>query len=447
MKMKPLHILSLATLLLASTVMQSNLNALPGGFSEVPATDEQALAAAKFAVAKHDAKLTYEAIEGAERQVVAGLNFRLTLKVTDNGKARRAEAVVWRKLDGTHQLTSWKWLDAAPAQPGLLKSEFIYDTAPFPSCHATTIAETGAGIAAAWFGGTAEGKPDVAIWSSLLVDGRWTAPSEVVNGTQPDGTRHPCWNPVLFQPKAGPLLLFYKVGPSPQLWWGEIKTSADGGRTWSAARRLPEGILGPIKNKPVQLANGDILCPTSNETPEKPSKWQVKFERTPDLGETWTKTAYLNDGLTISAIQPSILFLGGDRLLAVGRTRQARVFGVASDDAGRTWGEMTLTELPNPNSGTDAVTLRDGRHLLIYNHTARGRSPLNLAVSRDGKSWAAALVLEDEPKMEFSYPAIIQTSDGLVHATYTWKRQKVKHVVIDPATLFAREMTNGEWPK
>lgn len=334
----------------------------------------------------------------------------------------------------------------AADQPGLLQSEFIYESAPFPSCHATTIVEATGGLVAAWFGGTAEGKPDVAIWSSRFVDGKWTAPSEVVNGVQPDGTRHPCWNPVLFQPKSGPLMIFYKVGPSPAQWWGELKTSIDGGQTWSAARRLPGGFLGPIKNKPVQLANGDILCPTSNETTEKPSKWQVKFERTSDLGATWTKTDYLNDGLTISAIQPSILFLGGEKLLAIGRTRQQHVFRIASDDGGKTWGAMTLTDLPNPNSGTDAVTLRDGRHLLVYNHTPKGRSPLNVAVTKDGTTWQAALVLESEPG-EYSYPAIIQTSDGLVHITYTWKRQRLRHVVVDPAKLVLREMPAGEWPK
>jgi predicted neuraminidase len=333
----------------------------------------------------------------------------------------------------------------AADQPGLLRSEFIYDTAPFPSCHATTIVETKSGLVAAWFGGTAEGKPDVAIWSSRLADGQWTAPVEVVNGTQPDGTRHPCWNPVLFQPKTGPVLLFYKVGPSPQRWWGEIKTSTDSGQTWSAARRLPDGILGPIKNKPVQLARGDILCPTSVETPEKATRWQVHFERSSDGGQTWAATKPLNDGLTISAIQPSILLLGGDKLLALGRTRQQRIFEITSDDAGKTWSEMKLGALPNPNSGTDAVTLKDGRHLLVYNHTPRGRSPLNLAVSKDGATWEAALVLENEPG-EYSYPAIIQTADGLIHITYTWKRQKVRHAVVDPAKFKPAPIIDGAWP-
>jgi len=226
---------------------------------------------------------------------------------------------------------------------------------------------------------------------------------------------------------------------------GELRTSSDEGRTWSAARRLPEGILGPIKNKPVQLANGDILCGTSSETPEKLSHWTVHFERSSDGGQTWTATGPLNDGVKINAIQPSVLFLGGEKLLALGRTREQRIFNITSADNGRTWDEMKLIDLPNPNSGTDAVTLADGRHLLVYNHTPKGRSPLNLAVSKDGATWQAALVLESEAG-EYSYPAIIQAADGLVHITYTWKRQKVRHVIVDPAKLVATPIIDGVWP-
>ena len=428
-----LSLLCLATIAIAQPIL--------GGFSPVAPTDADALAAAKFAVAKHDAKLTFQAIEKAEHQVVAGMNYRMTLRLLDAGKARQATAVVWHKLGNAgHELTSWKWLDAVPA---LLKSEFLYETAPFPSCHASTIAEpTGGGLVTAWFGGTAEKNPDVGIWVARLEGGRWTAPVEVANGVQPDGQRHPTWNPVLFQPKTGPLLLFYKVGPTPSTWWGMLRTSSDGGKSWSAASRIPGECVGPIKNKPVQLPNGDILSPSSSEH----DGWRVHFERSRDLGKTWDMIGPVNDGKAVSAIQPSILFLGGDNLLALGRTRQGKLFQIGSTDLGKSWGAMTLTALPNPSSGTDAVTLQDGRHLLIYNHTPKGRSPLNLALSADAKTWQAALVLESNPG-EYSYPAIIQTRDGLVHATYTWKRQKVKHVVIDPAKLEPHAMVNGEWPK
>ncbi len=339
--------------------------------------------------------------------------------------------------------------------PAIVRSEFVYETAPFPSCHASTLAELPSGaLVAAWFGGQHEKHPEVGVWVSRQVAGKWTAPVEVANGVQPpkaDGTpqRHPCWNPVLFQPTKGPLLLFYKVGPSPSTWWGMLMSSTDGGASWSAPRRLPDHIDGPVKNKPLQLANGDLLCGSSTEH----DGWRVHFERTSDLGQTWQRIGPVNDGKEIGAIQPSILVLGDNKLLAIGRSRQNRIFQVGSSDGGQTWGAMTLGSLPNPNSGTDAVTAKDGRHFMVYNHVpgepgkwGGKRTPLNLAVSKDGQTWQAALVLESEPG-EYSYPAIIQTADGVLHATYTWKRQRVKHVAIDPTKLVPRDMLNGDWPK
>ncbi|MCZ2341957.1 MAG: exo-alpha-sialidase [Bacteroidales bacterium] len=318
---------------------------------------------------------------------------------------------------------------ADTASPAVVTHEFIYETAPTPECHATTIAETRDGeLIAAWFGGTKERNKDVGIWVAHKRAGKWTKPVEVANGIQADGNRHPCWNPVLFQPQSGPLMLFYKVGPSPSTWWGELRTSQDHGQTWSAATRLPKGILGPIKNKPIPLPDGAILLPTSSEH----AGWRVHFERTNDLGKTYTATEPINDGKSISAIQPSILTRKDGSLLALGRSRQKKLWQAESRDGGKTWGEMTLTDLPNPNSGTDAVTLKDGRQLLVYNHTTRGRTPLNVAVSTDdGQTWKSAAVLETEPG-EYSYPAVIQTRDGQVHITYTWKRKRVKHVVLDP---------------
>jgi predicted neuraminidase len=335
----------------------------------------------------------------------------------------------------------------AVQQPGPPAGQFIYETASFPSAHASTIAETGDGLVTAWFGGTREGAADVGIWLSRRVNGAWTPPIEVATGVQPDGKRHPCWNPVLFYAPDKTLTLFYKVGPTPRTWWGMVRTSRDNGRTWTEGRRLPDGILGPIKNKPVRLADGTLLSGSSTESDASPSTWRVHFERSTDAGATWTTVVppASADGTPIDAIQPSILVHPDGKLQAVGRTRSGRVFETWSADGGRTWTPLSLTALPNPSAGTDAVTLRDGRHLIVYNHTARGRSPLNLAISRDGKVWDAALVLEGEPG-EYSYPAVIQSADGKVHITYTWKRQRVKHVEIDPAQLKPIPMTDGNWP-
>ena len=338
---------------------------------------------------------------------------------------------------------------SAGAQTAVVKSEFIYETAPFPECHASTVAASQGKLVAAWFGGTKEKNPDVGIWVARLENGRWTTPVEVANGVESPVKRYPTWNPVLHQPKRGPLLLFYKVGPSPSAWWGMLTTSSDGGKTWSPPVRLPDSITGPIKNKPVELANGDLLCPSSSED----NGWRVHFEHTRDLGQTWRRTDAINDGREFGVIQPTVFFHPGGKLQALLRSRQGKVIESWSEDNGKTWSKLSATALPNPNSGIDGVTLKDGRHLLVYNHvvTPAGkwgdRAPLNVAVSADGKVWRAALVLEPgPPAAEYSYPAVIQTADGLVHITYTWNRRKVKHVVIDPRKLKLREMKDGAWP-
>jgi predicted neuraminidase len=308
--------------------------------------------------------------------------------------------------------------------PPIIQSEFIYESAPFPSCHASTLAETQDGLVAAWFGGDHEGAKDVAIYASRRISDHWSEPEKIA-----DGAGHPCWNPVLFQPTNGPLLLFYKVADRIQDWVGMMKTSPDGGRTWSAPRPLPPGILGPIKNKPIQLSDGSILCGSSEED----GCWRVHFECTKDLGLTWTRTSAVNDA-TIGAIQPSLLPLGDRSLRAVGRTQQGRLFAIDSLDEGQTWGVMRLLDVPNPNSGTDAIRLRDGRYLLVYNDTPHGRTPLNVAISSDGEHWKRVLDLETKPG-EYSYPAVIQTRDGKVHITYTWQRRRIRHVLLDPERL------------
>jgi predicted neuraminidase len=345
------------------------------------------------------------------------------------------------------------WANLATAQtptPGVVISEFIYETAPFPECHASTIVESQGRLVAAWFGGTREKHPDVGIWVARHEGGKWTTPVEVANGVESPSKRYPTWNPVLHQLSKGELLLFYKVGPSPDTWWGMVMRSTDGGKTWSKPERLPNDIAGPIKNKAVELANGELLCPSSTED----NGWRVHFERTRDGGKTWQRTPSINlgnDGKEFGVIQPTVFFHPGNRLQTLMRNRQGNIVESWSNDNGKTWSPLAETALPNPNSGIDGVTLKDGRHLLVYNHTIRSgmrRGALHVAVSVDGKIWQAALALENtKPQDEFSYPAVIQTRDGKVHITYTWNRKKVKHVVLDPAKLKLTPMKGGAWPE
>jgi predicted neuraminidase len=332
---------------------------------------------------------------------------------------------------------------AAASQPGLLLKEFIADPAPTRSSHASTIVESRFGLMAAWFGGLRERSPDVGIWVARHDGTRWSEPVQVAVGLMPgEDRRYPCWNPVLFQPRVGPLLLFYKVGPSPDSWWGMLMTTDDHGRNWKGPTRLPRDIIGPVRNKPVELLDNVLLCGSSTED----AGWRVHMERTRDFGKTWQRTGVLNDPMEFGVIQPTILVHRGGKLQILCRSKQQSIVESWSEDSGKTWSRMKRTTLPNPNSAIDAVNLRDGRFLLFYNHTTEGRQMLNVAASEDSRTWQAALVLENQPG-EYSYPAAIQASDGLVHATYTWKRERICHVVIDPARLQLRPFADGAWPR
>jgi predicted neuraminidase len=314
-----------------------------------------------------------------------------------------------------------------------VSEELIFNEPPFAQCHASTIVEvTPDKFMSAAFGGTREGNKDVCIWLSTKENGEWGKPLKIAEGIINDTLRYPCWNPVLFRSNEGKLFLFYKVGPSPSTWWGMVRTSTNDGKTWTSPERLPEGILGPIKNKPVQLANGTILSPSSTETK---GSWKVHIEKSTDLGKTW-QLIPVDPETEFNVIQPSILIHSKNKLQILCRSRNNVIIQAYSEDNGNTWEALTKTDLPNPSAGTDAVTLKNGWHLLVYNPTIQGRggrAKLNVAISKDGTMWSDAVILENEEKGEFSYPAVIQTKDGKVHITYTYNRVNIKHVVIEKA--------------
>jgi predicted neuraminidase len=305
-------------------------------------------------------------------------------------------------------------------------SQFIYDSASFASCHASTIVETPKGIMAAWFGGKFEGDRDVNIYASWFVNNVWSTPVQIADGFINDSTRYACYNPVLYLTSKNELLLFYKIGPNVQSWTGWMKRSTNYGSTWGKPERLPDGILGPIRNQPYEI-DGMLVCPSSTEK----NGWKVHFEYTSNFGKTWTKGPDLNDANPITGIQPTVLDHKNGILQALTRSQNATVNETWSYDNGKTWSPLKQTSLINNNSGIDAITLQDGRHLLVYNNCkAPSRSPLNVAISKDGKNWEPFLELENENGAEFSYPYVVQTTDQKIHITYTWKRKKIKHVVL-----------------
>jgi predicted neuraminidase len=303
---------------------------------------------------------------------------------------------------------------------------FIFEKAPFPSCHASTLVEhEPRKLLAAWFGGKAEGAADVQIWSSTFNGKAWSEPA--VLGTEPG---QPCWNPVFFKTAKGTLYLWYKAGPKPETWTGFVRTSADNGKTWSKAEMMPAGFLGPVRAKPLQLANGTILAGTSLESYRN---WTPYVDRSTDDGKTWKRSNAFNVPEMFGQIQPTVFETKDGKIVALMRSRKPRfICRAVSSDGGETFTPAEETALPNPSAGIDVVKTREADVFLIYNPTQLLRSPISLARSTDdGKTWKKVEDLEIEAG-EFSYPAMIQSVAGTLEITYTWNRTHIKYVSIDP---------------
>ena len=409
------------------------------------------------------------------------LEWTITLPANTSATVHLPDGTKREIGSGTHTLRS----EIPTGDERILADEHLYTRTRFPQCHASTIVETRDGdLVAAYFGGTHERHPDVCIWVSRKPKGtdKWSDPILAGDGVYALGTpdaalagindsttlasvgpvlpyhsgllrRKACWNPVLTEMPDGELWLFYKVGLRVADWTGWVVKSRDGGLTWSERQPLPEGFLGPVKNKPILLGDR-LICPSSTES----GGWKLHFEILDIPTGNWryigpipADPAYhtedlLADGTPapgaklrpIDCIQPSILTHSDGRLQVMMRTRNGRVATSWSADGGETWSNVTLTDVPNNQSGTDAVTLHDGRHILIYNDfsslptTKKGpRTPLSIAESRDGVHWRHILTLEDSPISQYSYPAIIEASDGTLHCVYTWRRQRVAYKHID----------------
>ena len=411
-------------------------------------------------------KTPYGVVESHWNKTLTHLQWDITIPVNTTAEVYFPDGKVETLGSGTYHYD----VEIPTRHKAILKDQFLYEQAAFPECHGATVAETPKGdLVAAFFGGTKERNPDCCIWVCRKVKGSdvWTPPVKVADGVITPTLREACWNPVLFQLPKGELMLFYKRGDKVANWTGWLIRSKNGGKTWSSPEKLPDGFLGPVKNKP-EYINGRIICPSSTEGE---NGWRIHFEISDDRGKTWRKVGPLEADLAlltqhqggsnagkaeeeddpeggevvrdknlkpIYAIQPSLLKHKDGRLQILCRTRNGKLAEAWSADNGDSWTKLRLTEVVNNNSGTDAVTLKDGRHLLVYNDfgalpgTRKGvRTPLSVAISEDGMTWDAAVVLEDSPISQYSYPSVIQGKDGKVHIVYTWRRQRIKYVELD----------------
>ncbi len=304
-------------------------------------------------------------------------------------------------------------------------------------CHGATLLPLENGdLLCAWFGGTAEGLPDSGVYVARLRAGAeaWDSPELVA---PPDG--HPCGNPVLFAGAPGYIwLVYFRV-------WGEwctggkpcARISRDGGRTWGPEILLLDraGVL--TKNKPLCLGH-ELLLPVYDEVHWRCGVARLDVSRHVERWEFDDLSVGRREGVPV--IQGTLAEAPPGRLLMLMRSRSGRVWQAESYDGGRTWSSLRATDLPNPNSGIDVLRLPDGRLWLCYNHTDRGRDPVDwslryplcLAESTDhGRSWRRIATLEPGPG-EHSYPAIVADATGTVHIAYTRLRKEIRHVVVEP---------------
>lgn len=312
----------------------------------------------------------------------------------------------------------------------LLIDEFVQPQSPTPFTHTATLAEIEPGVTlAAWVGGPEARHPENAIFLARRDQNGWGKATQVCKHDAAS------WNPVLWKDnQSGQLLMFYKVGVSPENWSGLLKRSNDGGRTWSEPEMLPAGLTGAVRSKPLQLDDGTLLCGDSVEAWQN---WACWVNVTRDAGKSWTRHGpIVFPGEPYGIIQPTIFWADEKqttlRMLMRATMNIGKITTATSTDRGRTWSTPETLDIENPNSALDAVRLRDGRIALAHNRGTEGRGRLALSLSSDGgKTWKEHLRLKDEAQGDYMYPSIIEDSVGRVQMAYTWEKTNIRFVVID----------------
>lgn len=321
------------------------------------------------------------------------------------------------------------------------------------SAHSSAICALPSGdLMAVWYGGSREGAADVALFTARLPagGGTWTPPITAMDramaADELDRMIKKVGNAVVFPDRAGSLWMVY-VSVSLGGWSGSalnVKTSQDEGRTWGESRRLT---LNPffnlsslVRNKPIYASDGRIGLPVYHEMA---LKYPQMLWLTPGPNGTVLDYRMRNLSSEIGLIQPALVPLDDDRVLMMLRDqRVGRSLHTAfSDDNGWTWSEAEPSGLPNPDAAVDALRLRDGRILLVYNHADDKRENLRLAISADqGRTWRTSAILEEAADQEFSYPNLVEDQRGRIHLTYTWQRERIKHVTFNLAWLDQRSL-------
>ncbi len=314
-------------------------------------------------------------------------------------------------------------------------SELIFEKIPgAPAHHASSIAEAPNGdLLVTWYGGSYESSDDEALYMARRKKGErnWSTPELLFRDPA-----HPVGNAIIF------------VDPAKKIWilWGRMeatqpllahtgwdgarlmyRVSSDNGHTWTKDVLFPMETSGWLpRNLPITLAGGELLVPLSDERDNVDKSFFVK---TKDNGKTWTRSQNIPNK-NVMGEQPTVAPRPDGSLLAFVRLRPT-LLQTESTDGGLNWTPAHETDLKCPDAAISLRALRNGHLLLVHNDSDRARTPLSITRSVDGgKTWSSHLAFESNPG-EYSYPSVLQTSDGLIHVVYTYRRYSIKHVEFD----------------
>lgn len=188
--------------------------------------------------------------------------------------------------------------------------------------------------------------------------------------------------------------------------------------------------------KPLVLENGRIILPLYSDG------YNLSIcAISDDDGETWRPSKPI---VGRGPIQPALAEKRNGDLVAYMRDSgdaPPRVHKSVSKDEGESWSYTEKTDIPNTAS-VELLVLQDGRWAFAGNDIEDGRYRMVLMLSDDeGESWKRKEYLENDPgqKESYSYPCLIQTSDGLLHITYSSRtietQKSIRHVVVDPGKI------------
>ena len=334
---------------------------------------------------------------------------------------------------------------AAVSAVSLEQSGYVSDQSVTAFNYSPTIVQTTEGLLVAWVSGSGIDSPDASVYLSRNDGGVWTQPEKIQSNIDSKTLiQTACRRPVLFKPTNESLMLFYKSENSRRQLKGMLSTSSNNGRTWLRPKTLPRSVYGPARTKPIELSDGALLCGCDTHD----AGWVVHVERASAFRRKWewSRTRDLSTAIFHNASEPVLLNHEGGNIQALSRTKRGYIVESWSDDSGETWEQFERTALPNPDGGLDVVKMGPQDFVMVYQHSNRERGVLNLAKTRNGKGWAAAAVLENQPGRSFSDPAMVKGADGNLHLVYTEDQKRIKYVRINPAFLAPIPMVGGNWP-